>query len=202
MSLEAVDEASSQNATAPEGESTMMRSRGRGARTPSPISDFDLSLMPSSKIFKRTLHPWSVHHSLTTANWIATISRPEHHDHQKIRHVQFTFSSEREARMFCKSYAPPKFHNNPNCMVCQTIVPSHRHCRNCGVTVCDRCSTRWGLKMVPRTYSNSASLTVRVCKSCDWLSNAFCMSLLQGRYQDALQIHATVSHCWERTFCE
>jgi len=60
--------------------------------------------------------------------------------------------------------------------------------------------------MVPKTYLNFGSnnggasavasgghhVTVKVCKSCDWLSNAFCLSLLQGRYQDALTIHETV----------
>jgi hypothetical protein len=37
--------------------------------------------------------------------------------------------------------------------------------------------------------SNTASPTVRACKSCDWLSNAFCMALLQGQHNNAVLIH-------------
>jgi hypothetical protein len=43
--------------------------------------------------------------------------------------------------------------------------------------------------MIPKTYINSAqSLTVRVCKTCDWFSNAFCIALLQGKVEEAQQI--------------
>ena len=44
--------------------------------------------------------------------------------------------------------------------------------------------------MIPKTYVHPAyhAQTVRVCKSCDWLSNAFCLALLQGRFQDAVKI--------------
>jgi hypothetical protein len=47
--------------------------------------------------------------------------------------------------------------------------------------------------MLPKTYLNrdamTTALTVRVCKSCDWLSNAFCMALLQGQKDNAIRIH-------------
>ena len=43
------------------------------------------------------------------------------------------------------------------------------------------------------TSSSSSSRTVvRVCQACDWLSNAFCLSLLQGRYADAVEVYQTV----------
>ena len=45
--------------------------------------------------------------------------------------------------------------------------------------------------MVPRTYLSTTSLTVRVCSSCDWLSNAFCIALLQGRADDAKLLYDT-----------
>jgi hypothetical protein len=49
--------------------------------------------------------------------------------------------------------------------------------------------------MIPKTYLSRdpsvAALTVRVCKSCDWLSNAFCMALLQGQKENAIRIHET-----------
>jgi len=157
---------------------------------PRAISDFDIRKMTEQSIVRRTLQQWSVHHSLTTSNWIATISRPTEQGSEKLRYIQFPFTTEKEARKFCKSYAPPQVCKTASCTVCQN--PKARHCRNCGMGVCDRCSTRWGRQMVPKTYMSSQStLTVTVCKSCDWLSNAFCMALLQGRFDDALAIHET-----------
>ena len=155
-------------------------------------SDFSLDLMPVDKIVKRSLHAWSVHHSLTTSNWIATISRPvENSPNSKTRHAQFVFNTEREARKFCQAYAPPKYADQPFCQGCRQ-QGSFRHCRNCGVNLCDACSTKWGLRMIPKTYLLYPTTWVRVCRACDWLSNAFCMALLQGRYEDALRIHSTV----------
>jgi len=120
----------------------------------------------------------------------------------RLRYVQFSFPTEREARKFCQAYAPPKPLAGNACRVCdQRLTASNssshggRHCRNCGVPLCERCSIRWGSRMIPKTYLVAESApprTVRVCKSCDWLSNAFCLSLLQGRYEDALVIHGTV----------
>jgi hypothetical protein len=155
-------------------------------------SDYDVSHMPHGRIFQRSLHQWSVHHSLTTSNWIATISRPDLSDPQKVKYVQFPFSTEKEARQFCKCYAPPKLCVDVQvCMLCRE-QPKTRNCRNCGASFCGRCSTRWGARMIPKTYMNGQpSLRVSVCKSCDWLSNAFCMALLQGRVQDVQQIYQT-----------
>lgn len=47
--------------------------------------------------------------------------------------------------------------------------------------------------MVPKTYleNPNSSLTVRVCSSCNWLGNAFCMALLQGNYDSALKMQRT-----------
>jgi hypothetical protein len=47
--------------------------------------------------------------------------------------------------------------------------------------------------MIPKTYlgNANAAMTVRVCKSCDWLSNAFCMALLRGSLEDAFRFHST-----------
>lgn len=168
-------------------------------------SDFDMRRMPRDKIDKRTLHSWSVHHSLVTNKWVATISRPEsmpNHTSRdpessniRIRFLQFTFPDERQARKFCVAYTPPKHVNpvNAPCRLCKTFSNGcNRNCRNCGTVVCDSCSVRWGSRMVPKTYLASPATTLRVCKSCDWLSNAFCLALLQGRYADALEIHGTV----------
>jgi hypothetical protein len=44
--------------------------------------------------------------------------------------------------------------------------------------------------MFPKTYVSQKSLTARVCTSCDWLSNAFCIALLQGnRIDDVKTLH-------------
>ena len=47
--------------------------------------------------------------------------------------------------------------------------------------------------MMPKTYFQHQNLqitplTVRVCKSCAWLSNAFCMALLQGNHAHVVSL--------------
>lgn len=171
-------------------------------------SDFDIERMPRDLIVPRQLHTWSAHYSIAKNCWIATISRPHsgtsNASSNRMRYQQFSLPTERDARKFCQAFAPPKLSTATECRLCRTTrsqatIRLMCHCRNCGVTLCDRCSCRWERKMLPRTYFSSSSEssfsiseTIRVCKSCDWLSNAFCLALLQGRYQDAIQIHATV----------
>jgi hypothetical protein len=175
------------------------------------VSDFDWSRLPV--MHRRTLHPWSVHCS-DAARFVATIGRVTDASGKSVRHMQFQFPTEREAHKFAKAYAPPKriAPLGPGiCGLCRDSTPP-RHCRNCGVAVCEACSRRWGINMVPKTFvynanNYPASLTVRVCKSCDWLSNAFCMALLQGRAADAYRLYDMVrfpgrdSHLGERLLC-
>mmetsp|Transcript_1133 Transcript_1133/g.2114 ORF Transcript_1133/g.2114 Transcript_1133/m.2114 type:complete len:393 (+) Transcript_1133:1-1179(+) len=170
------------------------------SRTPSPTptttSSFDVSLMP--RIHPRTLHSYSVHFS--NGRWVATLVKvvDEHTctTHEKQRVLQTTFSTEAQAKKFAKAFSPPKLMTpTATCMVCSCRF-NHRirphSCRNCGICICEKCSTRWGVKQIPKTYlSHNNALTVRVCKHCDWLSNAFCMALLQGKYQDALVLYDT-----------
>lgn len=158
-------------------------------------TDFSMESIPRDKIVKRTLHPWSVHHSLSTSNWIATIGRPAPLEiggnTGKMRYVQFIFKTEKEARKFCKAYAPPKPLISNMCQLCGK-QGRFRHCKNCGVCCCDQDMTKWGTRMIPKTYLGvEGGKVVRVCKSCDWLSNAFCLSLLQGRHGDALDLFET-----------
>jgi hypothetical protein len=110
--------------------------------------------------------------------------------------LQMPFKTEREARKFCKAYSPPKLLTGVyTCYLCSATASATRNCRNCGAVICERCSRRWGLRMVPKTYyATPNALTVRVCKSCDWLSNAFCMALLQGRFHDAVFLYNTVRY--------
>jgi len=170
---------------------------------PRRVSCFDVSLMPTDSIRKRELHAFSVHYSVATSKWIATLARPSgdssHQSDEKRRCVSFPFTTEGAAQKFAKAYSPPKMMTGAiRCICCSTPFngePKCRafNCRNCGSQICDKCSTRWGIRMVPKTYlpyQNSA-MTVRVCKSCDWLSNAFCMALLRGNYRDAVRLHET-----------
>lgn len=183
----------------------------RTSRTPSPTlatapagtstSSFDVSLMPQN-IHRRTLHSFSVHFSSQTGRWIATLAKVAEGESQneslhKQRCIQTCFRSEKEAKHFARAFSPPKLMSPPShsCSVCSGSF-SHRscphNCRNCGATIHDGCSTRWGRRQIPKTYVlNSQALTVRVCKTCDWLSNAFCMALLQGKYQDAVTVFET-----------
>lgn len=189
-----------------------MRPNGGRSR----ISSFDISLLPSDAIHRRELHAFSVHYSIATSSWIATIVRPKDatsstagtnpeddpSSGNKRRCTSFSFPTEREARKFAKVYSPPKLMTcATRCGCCNVGFAvggtNHNrcksfHCKNCGVQICDKCSTRWGVRMLPKTYLNrdaQTALTVRVCKSCDWLSNAFCMALLQGQKENAIRIH-------------
>lgn len=171
---------------------------------PPTVSDFDLVRMPF--IHKRTLQPWSVHRSLTTRKYIATVVQSTEEslsstgsNSNKVKHIQCPFVTERDARKFCTAYSPPQLvtTDSNNCMLCRiTTTQPKRHCRNCGANICEGCTQRWGRCMVPKTYlsiQQQSSSTVRVCKSCDWFSNAFCMALLQGRFEDSLQLYERVS---------
>jgi hypothetical protein len=182
------------------GQTTMPRNRR--------VSCFDATRMPVDSIRKRELHAFSVHYSVATSKWIATLARArpdsEHcsshsNSDEKRRCVSFPFTTEREARKFAKVYSPPKRQTNATaCVRCNIPFSDEAkcrafNCRNCGSQVCDKCSTRWGIRMIPKTYLNNpnSAMTVRSCKSCDWLSNAFCMALLRGSYHDASRFHAT-----------
>jgi len=145
------------------------------------LSDFDLCLMPDT--VARTPLPWSVHRSATTNKFICTLTL------QSKNRLQIPFVEERVARKFAKAFAPPKFLPKA---ACACGGASHKYCRNCGASVCETCLVKWSVKMVPKTFVSIKVQTVRVCKSCDWLSNAFCMALLQGRSEDAVRLYETV----------
>jgi hypothetical protein len=44
--------------------------------------------------------------------------------------------------------------------------------------------------MVPETYNRKNETTLNVCKSCDWLCNAFRLALLAGDFDKAVALHA------------
>jgi FYVE zinc finger len=160
---------------------------------------FYIEYMPVARIKRRTLHPYSVHYSLPSSCWIATVFRPSDSlsELHKPRYSQFEFASEKEAKQFCKAYSPPKMDEpGASCFICKeyfTAKQRHFNCRNCGVCVCEKCCPRWVKKGLPKTYfkSDYQATTVRCCKSCIWISNSFCFSLLKGRYQDVLKLYQT-----------
>ena len=174
------------------------------------VSCFDASLISSKSIRKRELHSFSVHFNVSTSKWVATLARPEvqaQRNGEKRRCVSFSFPTERDARKFAKMYTPPKMMTGASvCVCCQAPFDNKcrsNNCRNCGSQICDKCSTRWGIRMIPKTYLGKVnSLTARVCKSCDWISNAFCMALLQGNYEQALSLHATGNVNLRSTFAD
>lgn len=152
---------------------------------------FQTDRLEGMPISKRTLNPFSVHYSLSSSCWIATITY-ESHGESRNKTTCFNLSSEGEAKKFCLAYSKPKqLPTSSQCFICKddfTAKLRPCHCRNCGVCICEKCTTRWGARMIPKTYVSHAFHTVRVCTSCDWLSNAFCLALLQGRYNDAIMI--------------
>lgn len=158
---------------------------------------FNQQEMPA-RIQTRSLMPFSVHCS-TTGRWIATIHVKQTGDDVVNQRgcLHFSFATEREAKKFAKAYSPPRMtplSEATSCFICKQDFRSGNacNCRNCGVCVCDRCSAKWGIKMIPKTYSLGVAVgKVRVCKSCDWLSNAFCMALLRGNFNDAVAFHET-----------
>lgn len=174
-----------------------LRERVSRSSSSSP-SRFDVETMETMSIRPRTLNQYSVHFSPQSQSWVATITR--NYDGSRPgdakRCVHFCFRTEKDAKRFARAYTPPKMLPVTRaCQVCKIPFNNRSRpssCRNCGVCICDRCSARWATAMLPRTFITSPhSLTVRVCKNCDWLSNAFCMSLLHGKLEAAQRLHQT-----------
>ena len=101
---------------------------------------FELEYMPVDKIKRRVLHPSSVHYSLPSHCWIATIYRlPDSHssEQHRARYSQFEFALEADAKQFAKAYSPPKMDElNDNCFICKDVFNAKLralNCRNCGV---------------------------------------------------------------------
>ncbi len=164
-----------------------------------PVSTrFDVALMPEG-IQRRKLEQYSVHYNAITRLWVATISRHERAEPAGIsqsRTMYYKFASEIEAKKFAMAYSPPKMHPFTDaCQICAVRFAAKCRpcsCRNCGACICDKCSTRWAIRMLPKTYVSQQSLTTRVCTRCDWLSNSFCITLLKGgSVQEAKTLYAS-----------
>ena len=154
------------------------------------------------QIHSRILLTATVYHNTATNLWIATINTNQKgvakNPATASKYLKaFSFSSEREARESAISNAPPKmlsFEDNPNCFICKGKFAMFRrasHCRNCGVCVCNTCSTSWPSKMIPQTYNLKRESQVKICKSCNFLSTSFKKALMDGDFEEALGIYGS-----------
>ncbi len=93
--------------------------------------------------------------------------------------------------------APAKmapYDENPFCFICSaqfSVFKRASHCRNCGVCVCNGCTTSWSKVCIPETYNIKGETTIKVCKSCDSLSKIFKRSILESNYDDAITVYNT-----------
>lgn len=109
----------------------------------------------------------------------------------------FSLPTEKQAVGLARAWAPPMmmdFTDCPSCHICKrkfAVLCRACHCRNCGVCVCNDCAIQWPAKMIPDTYNVKKNYSVNVCKSCDWLCNAFRRALLEGKRDEAVALHST-----------
>jgi hypothetical protein len=161
-----------------------------------------VSWQQPERIHSRILLTATVYHNTATNLWIATINTNQKgvakNPATASKYLKaFSFSSEKEARESAIANAPPKmmkFEDHPSCFICRGKFAMFRracHCRNCGVCVCNACATSWQSKMIPETYNLKKESTVKVCKSCNFLSSAFKKSLLDGDYEEAIALYGS-----------
>jgi len=153
-------------------------------------------------IHPRILLTATVYHNTATNLWITTINTNQKGVAKNPATASkflkaFSFASEREARESAIANAPPKmlpFTEHAHCFLCMGKFAVFRragHCRNCGVCVCNNCSSSWPARMIPDTYNLKKESSVKICKSCDSLSKAFKKALLTGNYEDAIALYGT-----------
>jgi hypothetical protein len=160
------------------------------------------TLNQPEQIHSRILLTATVYHNTATNLWIATINTNQKgvskNPATASKYLKaFSFASEQEARESAIANAPPKmlsFSEHPNCFICNGKFAMFRrasHCRNCGVCVCNSCSSMWSSKMIPDTYNLKKEAHVKICKSCNFMSVAFKKSLLAGDYEEAVALYGS-----------
>ena len=161
-----------------------------------------ISWQQPERIHSRILLTATVYHNTATNLWIATINTNQKgvakNPATASKYLKaFSFFSEKEARESAIANAPPKmmpFTEHRNCFVCNgkfAMLRRAGHCRNCGVCVCNSCSTTWPSKMIPATYNLKKESQVKVCKSCNHLSSSFKKALLDGDYEEAIALYGS-----------
>lgn len=169
--------------------------RGNSASTPEDRA--------AQSIRPRTLLPWSVIFSPSSRMWVATLQTNQKAlDGNNVAEASrslraFSLPTEKQAICLAKSWTPPRmlpFSEAKECHIGQTKFALLRrpcHCKNCGVVVCRDCTVQWPSKMLPDTYNRKDAGSLNVCKSCDWLSNAFRLALLEGNFDQAVALFET-----------
>jgi hypothetical protein len=161
-----------------------------------------VSWQQPEQIHSRILLTATVYNNTATNLWIATINTNQKgvakNPSTASKYLKaFSFASEQEARESAIANAPPKmisFNESPNCFVCKGKFAMFRragHCRNCGVCVCNTCSTTWPSRMIPETYNLKKESQVKICKSCNFLSGAFKKALLDGDHEEAIALYGS-----------
>lgn len=161
-----------------------------------------MSTQQPDRIHPRILLSATIYHNTASGLWIATINTNQKgvakNPTTASKYLKaFSFPSEREARESAIANAPPKmlhFDTNPNCFICNGKFAVFRrpgHCRNCGVCVCNGCSTTWAAKMIPETYNLKGEAQVKICKSCHHLNCSFKRALLDGDYEESIALYGT-----------
>lgn len=162
-------------------------------------SEFDISCLYHRPIRKRDLHEFSVHYNVSNSSWMAHIKNYSGNEESQRNLISHSFAAEDEARKWAKAFSPPKMVTGSlQCFCCSAEFGNRCaavNCKNCGVQTCKSCTREWNACMIPGTYfgrsMNSTSTSIRVCISCEWLSHAFCLALIDGEYNSAVSIYGT-----------
>lgn len=117
--------------------------------------------------------------------------------------LSLTDTRDQAVRM-CEAMAPPMWAGKKDpqqCVICNYsfgLLKKGHHCRNCGYFVCKQCSSKdWPSSILPPTYYHNEKF-VRICDSCQYLTESFADSLREGKYDSALAIFSTGNinlHC-------
>jgi hypothetical protein len=171
-----------------------------------------ISMVGMSKVYSRALIPPTVYHNTTSDLWIVTINTNSKVDHSitgSKSHANDSTANnsskpyysrdEKEARAYAYAVAPPvmvHFDQCKECMLCAktfTLYTRPRHCRNCGIVICNSygCCTIWPKKMIPESFNFKKESNVNICTSCDVLAKRFHNALLLGQYGTAMELYLT-----------
>lgn len=188
------------NHTAPQP-SRVMLNNSTANQTQSTFGVMNNVVSLPNPIHTRTLLTSSVYNNEATGIWITTINMNQKSNvtrNNAAKYLKaFSFQTEREARESAYANAPARLHpfnEHPQCFVCDAkfgVLRRPSHCRNCGVVVCNSCTSNWSKQSIPETFNIKNENSVKVCRSCDSLSKMFRQALVQADYEKALTIYNT-----------
>ena len=114
------------------------------------------------------------------------------------------FATEAEANAACRHDAPPLWDEAQACARCSVgfgLMRRRHHCRNCGYSMCDACTTKWPAKSLPPLYTENEAggsersllrslRQFRVCLSCDAAAQDLRTALLRSDVQAVRRAYA------------